>query len=189
MHKNHTTLLYCMCVCVCTPIILYIHFYLVIYSIVVIKYIKLCIQPPSQIIYIGRQNLLLLFQSCLTFCDPMDWWSLLKLMSIESVMPSNHLVLCHPLLFLPSIFHSIRAFSNEQPLHIRQPRYWSFSINLSNEYSGLISFRIDWFDLQENPLIKRQYMLQQWLYIFRAAWNYHFFHCRIFEGNLFSPQE
>ena len=73
--------------------------------------------------------------------------SLLKLMSIESVMPSNHLILCHPFLLLPSIFPSIRAFSNESVLRIRWPKYWSFSIRPSNEYSGLISFRIDWFDL------------------------------------------
>ena len=76
-------------------------------------------------------------------------WSLLKLTSIKSVMPSNHLILCHPLLFLPSIFPSIRVFSSESLLHIRWPKYWnfSFSISPSNEYSGLISFRIDWFDL------------------------------------------
>ena len=75
--------------------------------------------------------------------------SLLKLMSIESVMPFNHLILCHPLLFLPSIFLSIRVFSNESALPIRWPKYWSFSLSISpsNEYSGLISFRIDWFDL------------------------------------------
>ena len=73
--------------------------------------------------------------------------SSLKLMSIKSVMPSNHLILCHPLLFLPSVFPSIRVFSNESALHIRWPRYWSFSISPSNEYSGLISFKIDWFDL------------------------------------------
>ena len=72
--------------------------------------------------------------------------SLLKLMSIESVMPSNHLILCHPLL-LPSIFPSIRVFSNESALCIKWPKYWSFSISPSNEYSGLISFKIDWFDL------------------------------------------
>ena len=72
--------------------------------------------------------------------------SLLKLMSIEMVMPSNHLILCRPLLLLPSIFPSIRVFSNELALRIRWPKYWtfSFSINLSNEYSGLVSFRIDW---------------------------------------------
>ena len=75
--------------------------------------------------------------------------SLLKLMSIESVMPSNHLILCFPLLFPPSIFPSIRVFSNESVLHIRWPKYWSFSFRISpsNEYSGLISFRIDWLDL------------------------------------------
>ena len=70
---------------------------------------------------------------------------LLKLMSIESVVPSNHLTLCHLLLLLPSVFPSIRDFSNEFALHIRWPKYWSFSI--SPEYSGLISFQIDWFDL------------------------------------------
>ena len=76
-------------------------------------------------------------------------WSLLKCMFIESVMPSNHLILCHPFFLLPSIFPSIRVFSNESVIHIRQPKYWifSFSISPSNEYSGLISFRIDWFDL------------------------------------------
>ena len=73
-------------------------------------------------------------------------WSLLKLTSIESVMPSNHLILCHPLLLLPSIFPSIRVFSNESVLRIRWPSF-SFSISSSNEYSGLISFRIDLFDL------------------------------------------
>ena len=75
--------------------------------------------------------------------------SLLKLMSIESVMPSNHLILCHSLLLLPSIFPSIRVFSNKLVLHIRWPKYWSFSFSISpsNKYSGLISFRINWFDL------------------------------------------
>ena len=73
--------------------------------------------------------------------------TLLKLMSIESVMPSNHLILCHPLLLLPSAFPSIRVFSNESVLHIRWPEYWSFSISPSNEYSGLISFKMDWLDL------------------------------------------
>ena len=74
-------------------------------------------------------------------------WSLLKFMSIESVLLSNHLILCHHLLLLPSIFPSIRVFSNESALCIRWPKYWSFSISPSNEYSGLISFRIDCFDL------------------------------------------
>ena len=72
-----------------------------------------------------------------------------KLMSTESVMPSNHLILCHPLLLLPSIFLSIRVFSNESALRIKWPKYWSFSFNISpsNEHSGLISFRMDWLDL------------------------------------------
>ena len=76
-------------------------------------------------------------------------WSLLKPMSIESVMPSNHLILCHRLLLPPSIFPSIRVFSNESALHIRWPKYWRFSFNISpsNEQSGLISFRMDWLDL------------------------------------------
>ena len=74
-------------------------------------------------------------------------WSLLKLTSIELVMPPNHLILCHPLLLLTSISPSIRVFSNKSALCIRWPRYWSFSISPSSEYSGLTSFRIDWFDL------------------------------------------
>ena len=99
-------------------------------------------------------------ESCLILCHPMNCSmpgfpvlhhlrSLLKLMSIESVMPSNHLILCHSLLLLPSIFPSIRVFSNESVLCIRWPNYWSFSFSISpsNEYSGLISFRMDWFDL------------------------------------------
>ena len=96
-------------------------------------------------------------QSCPTLCDPMDCrsqvitnsWSLLKLMSTVSVMPSNHLILCHPLLLPPSIFPSIRVFSSDPVLHIRWPKYWSFrfSISPSNEHSGLISFRMDWLDL------------------------------------------
>ena len=100
-----------------------------------------------------------LTQSCPTLCDPMNrstpgllahhqLRSLLKLMSIESVMPSNYLILCRPFLLLPSIFPSIRLFSNESALHIRGPKYWSFSFNIgpSNEHPGLISFRMDWLD-------------------------------------------
>ena len=85
-------------------------------------------------------------QESLSFTNP---WSLLKLMSIESVMPSNHLILCSPLLLPPSIFPSIRVFSNESALHIMWTEYWSFSCNIipSNEYSGLISFRVDWLDV------------------------------------------
>ena len=99
-------------------------------------------------------------QLCQTLCDPTDCStpgplsitnsrSWCKLMSIESVMPSNHLILCHPLLLPPSIFPSIRVFSNESALHIRWPKYWSFSFRISpsNEHPGLISFRMDWLDL------------------------------------------
>ena len=84
-------------------------------------------------------------------------WSLLKLMSIESVMPSNHLILCRPLLLLPSIFPSIRVFSNESALHMRWPNYWSFSLSISpsNEHPGLISFRMDWLDLLQSKGISR----------------------------------
>ena len=88
-------------------------------------------------------------KSCLTVCDPMDSFPilhLLKLMSIELRMPSNHLILCWPILLLPSIFPNIRVFSSELALHIWWPKYWSFSISPSSEYSGFISFRIDWFD-------------------------------------------
>ena len=92
-------------------------------------------------------------QSCPTPCDPMDSslsitnsWSLLKLMFIESVMPSNHLIFCQPLPLPASIFPSIRVFSTESILPNRWPKYWSFSISPFNEYSGLISFRTDWFD-------------------------------------------
>ena len=78
-----------------------------------------------------------------------NFWSLLKLMSFDSVMPSSHLILCHPLLLPASIFPSIRVFSSESVLHIRWPKYWSFSFSISpsNEHSGLISFRMDWLDL------------------------------------------
>ena len=105
--------------------------------------------------------------SCVWLCDPMDYIahqaplsstvsrSLLKFTSIESVMPSNHVILCHPLLLLPSVFPSIRIFSHESALHIRWPKYWSFSFSISpsSEYSGLISFRIDWlYSLQSKGL-------------------------------------
>ena len=106
-------------------------------------------------------------QSCLTLFDPMDYStpgfpvhhqlpSLLKLMSIELVMPSNHLILCRPLLLLPSIFPSISVFSKESVLCVTWQKYWSFSLNISpsNEYSGLISFRIDWFDLAVQGTLK-----------------------------------
>ena len=99
-------------------------------------------------------------QSCLTLCNPMDQStqaslsitnsrSLLKLISIESVMPSSYLILCRPLLLLPPISPSIRVFSNESNLHMRWPKYWSFSFSIipSSEHPGLISFRTDWLDL------------------------------------------
>ena len=87
--------------------------------------------------------------ACQAFLSITNSWSLRWLMSIELVIPSNHLILCHPLLLLPSIFHSIRVFSNESALHIRWPEYCSFSFNISpsNEHPGLISFRMDWLDL------------------------------------------
>ena len=90
------------------------------------------------------------------FLSSTNSWSLLKLMSIKSVMPSNHLILCCPLLLRPSIFPSIRVFSKESILHIRWPKYcsFSFSISPSSEYSGLISFRIDGFDLAVQGTIK-----------------------------------
>ena len=107
----------------------------------------------------GGQSVSSVTQSCPTLCNPMNCrtpglpvhhsWSTAKPRSVESVMPSNHLILCHPLLLVPSIFPSIRLFSNESVPHIRWPEYWSFSFNISpsNEYSGLISFRMDWLDL------------------------------------------
>ena len=87
--------------------------------------------------------------ACQTFLSITNSRSLLKLRSFELLMLSNHLILCHPLLLLPSVFPSIRVFSNESALHIRWPKYWSFSFSISpsSEYSRLISFRIDWFDL------------------------------------------
>ena len=131
------------------------------------------LQPPNTTYITVRVNQLsflkiipitlcccLVTQSCPTLCNPMHCSTpgfpvhhqLLELAQTHVhgvVVPSNHLILHHPLLFLPSIFPSIRVFSNELALHIRWPKYWSFSfsISLSNEYSGLISFRIDWFDL------------------------------------------
>ena len=110
--------------------------------------------------FLPRQVLTVQFssvaQSSPTLCNLMNSRSLPKLMSIESVMPSNHLILCHPLLLPPSIFPSIRDFSSESVLHIRWPKNWSFSFNISpsNEHPGLISFRMDWLDLlavQETP--------------------------------------
>ena len=117
---------------------------------------KFNIQKSSVFLYNSNTEVVQLLSHVQLFANPWtvthqaslsitNSWSLLKLMSIESMMPSNHLILCHRL--LPSIFPSIRVFSNELALCIMWPKYWSFSISPSNEYSGLISFRIDWFDL------------------------------------------
>ena len=103
---------------------------------------------------------------------PSIYPSLLKFMSIELAMLSNHLILCRPLLLLPSIFPSISAFSNESALCIRWPKYWSFSFSPCNEYSGLISFRIDWFDLpavqeiQESSLAPQFKSINSWCSVF-----------------------
>ena len=118
-------------------------------------------------------------QSCLTICNPMDYSmpgfpvhhqlpELLKLMSIESVMPSNHLILCCPFLLPPSIFRSIRVFSNESALRIRWPKYWSFSISPSNEYSQFISFMADCFDLLWSKGLLR-------VFSYTTVWKHQFF--------------
>ena len=132
-----------------------------------IQEISFMMSPPSWPTHLPEDYILIPYhccssvaKSCLALCDPMDCsmpgppvlhypQSLLKLMSIESVILSDHFILCRPLLLLPSIFPSIRIFSNELALHIRWPKYWSFSLSISpsNEHSGLISFRIDWFDV------------------------------------------
>ena len=105
------------------------HIYIYIQTLLVVQVASNCLRPHE-------------LQHTSLLCPSLTSLSFQKLMSIESVMPSNHLILCHPLLLLPSIFLSIRVFSNEPALHIRWPKYWSFSISPSNEYSGLISFRI-----------------------------------------------
>ena len=115
-------------------------------------------KPPHNSIYLVQFRSV--SQSCLTLCNPMtavrhtslsitNFLNLLKLMSVESVMPPNHFILCRPLLLLPSIFPSIRVFSSQSVLCIRWPKYWSFSLSISpsNEYSELISFKIDWLVL------------------------------------------
>ena len=114
----------------------------------------LCLFGFGRLVVVQSLSHVLLFvtpwtAACQAFLSFTISWSLLKLTSIELVMQSNHLILCHPLLLLPSIFPSTRVFSNESALHIRWPKFWSFnfSISPSNKYSGLISFRIDWFDL------------------------------------------
>ena len=127
-----------------------------------IKRGEVSVQVSCAYVIYGISSVSLVAQLCPTLCDPMDCstpglpgvnptnsWGLLKLMSIELVMPSNHHILCRPLLFLPSIFPSIRVFSSESVLCIRWPEYWSFSFSISpsNEHSGLISSRMDWLDI------------------------------------------
>ena len=138
------------------------------------------------IIHLTRHCCCLVTQSCLSLCNPMDCsiqaylsitnsCSLLKLISMESVMPSNHLILCHPLPILSSIVPSIRIFSNESVLPIRWPKYWSFSFSHSNEFSGLISFRIDWIDLLavQGPLkiLLQHYSSKSLMLFFFFFWN------------------
>ena len=119
----------------------------------VIKKISVCCHSVASCVWPFATPWTAACQASLSFTNT---WSLLKLMSIKSVIPSNYLILCRPLLLLPSIFQSIRVFSNELTLCIRWSKYWSFSfgISLSNEYSGVISFRIDWFDLAVQRALK-----------------------------------
>ena len=119
-----------------------------------LQYIITCLRGPRPSVFVQWLSHVRLFATswtaaCQAFLFFTISWSLLKPMSIESVMSSNYLILCHPLLLLPSIFLSIRVFSNESVLHIRWPKYWSFSFSISpsKEYSGLISFRTDWLNL------------------------------------------
>ena len=119
-----------------------------------IPYLCVCVSVRLKFTSVQSFNCVCLFATpwtaaCQAFMSITNSQRLLKLMSINLVMPSNHLILCHPLLLLPSVFPSIRVFSNESVLRIRWPKYWSFSFSItpSDEYSGLISFRIDWFDL------------------------------------------
>ena len=117
--------------------------------IYVCVYVRVCVSVQFSRSVVSNSLWLPRTAACQTSLSIINSQSLLKLMSIELVMPSNHLILCCPLLLLPSIFPSIGVFSNESVLCIRWPKYWSvsFSISPSNEYSGLISFRIDWLDL------------------------------------------
>ena len=139
---SHASILYkwlCFCVLYC----------IVLVQSVVVQYLYFKLRiSPVQVLSHSQLFAIPWTAACQASLSITNSWSLVKLMSIESVMPSNHLILCHPLL-PPSIFPSIRVFSNESVLGIRWTKYWSFSFNISrsNEYSGLISFRIDWLDL------------------------------------------
>ena len=108
-----------------------------------------CSLPPSSFLKYSPSPIL-----CVCVCCRFHICQFAKLMSVESVIPPNSLILSHTLLLLPSIFSSIRVFFNESALHITWSKYWSFSISLSNEYSGLISFKIDWFDLVVQGTLK-----------------------------------
>ena len=172
------------------------------YLIILLSYLQLLWRIPSGSTFAACCRALirilsfcccLVTQSCPTICDPVDAcqaslaftisWSLLKLVSIKSVMPSKHLILCHPLLLLPSIFPTIRVFSNELALRIRWLNYWSFSFSPSNEYSGLISFRIDWFDLlavQETLRSLLQYHSSEASILWHSTFFHSFFSLFIF---------
>ena len=122
----------------------------------------LCLFGFGRLVVVQSLSHVLLFvtpwtAACQAFLSFTISWSLLKLTSIELVMPSNHLILCRPLLLLPSSFPSMRVFSNESVLRIRWPKYWSFSFNISpsNEHPGLISFRMDWLDLLQSKGLSR----------------------------------
>ena len=142
----------------------------------------------SRLVYLTL--LLSSVKSCTTLCDPMNRqaslfitnsWSLLKLMSIESLMPSNHLIFCHPLLLLPSIFPSIRVFSNQSVLRIRWPKHWSFGFSISppNEYSRLISFRMDWCDLAVQGTLQLLFLYCYYYLLFSFSLNSKLFQGRI----------
>ena len=124
-------------------------------------------KPPQSVQSLSRVRLFVTpwAAACQASLSITNSWSLLTLMSMESVMPSNHLILCRPLLLPPSIFPSIRVFSNESALPIRRPEYWSFSISASNEYSGLISFRMDRSDLLSAQVTLKS-LLQHLTYIY-----------------------
>ena len=132
-------------ICVCICVFIYVHTYAFIHIHLFLKHQFSSVQLFSYVwLFVTPWT-----AACQASLSNTNSQSLLKLMSIEWVMPSNHLILCCPLHLLPSIFPSIRIFSNESVLCIRWLKYWSFSFSISpsNEYSGLISFRIDWFDL------------------------------------------